>query len=404
MIDIAKVFGVFVLIVFLLRLKLDIGYILILASLTMAILYLMPIETVAHTAWLAVIDPMTYVLFFSLTLIRSFEMLLRENNALNDMTATVKQIFQNKKIVIVSMPILIGMLPSLGGAYFSAPLLEEASKDTGMSAEEKSFINHWFRHVWEPILPLYAGLLLTSGLSKVPLKDIILFNLPCAVLMLAVGFVFSMRDFETKKLQHSKIKTLTTKSMLMSFAPITFLVLIVVVLGMQIHYALIVTVLLLFVFYRSKLIDINRTLKHGFALEILILLFGVMFFKHIMDTSGAIKNISDWFLLNKLPLLPFVILLPFITGLIGGLTLTFVGSSLPLIASLTAKPDPAIISLAYYSGFIGVMLSPVHLCFVLTRQYFKADIEGVYKRLLPATGLLFAGALLQYLIFEALEF
>ena len=60
------------------------------------------------------------------------------------------------------MPMLIGMLPSLGGAYFSAPMVKEATSGIHMSQEEKAFINYWFRHPWEyhspPLSRHIAGL------------------------------------------------------------------------------------------------------------------------------------------------------------------------------------------------------------------------------------------------------
>lgn len=38
--------------------------------------------------------------------------------------------------------------------------------------------------------------------------------------------------------------------------------------------------------------------------------------------------------------------------------------------------------LAYVAGVVGVMLSPVHLCLILTIEYFEADFLCSYKPLL----------------------
>jgi hypothetical protein len=72
---------------------------------------------------------------------------------------------------------LIGMLPSLGGAYFSAPMVKEATSGIHMSQEEKAFINYWFRHPWEYILPLYPGILLASAVSNIPLYNLMKANM-----------------------------------------------------------------------------------------------------------------------------------------------------------------------------------------------------------------------------------
>ena len=88
------------------------------------------------------------------------------------------------------------MLPSLGGAYFSAPMVKEATSGLHMSREEKAFINYWFRHPWELILPLYPGILLASAVSNIPLYTLIKANLTYAILLLATGFLFAMRGIE----------------------------------------------------------------------------------------------------------------------------------------------------------------------------------------------------------------
>jgi hypothetical protein len=41
--------------------------------------------------------------------------------------------------------------------------------------------------------------------------------------------------------------------------------------------------------------------------------------------------------------------------------------------------------LAYGAGFSGVMLSPVHLCLIVTKDYFKASFKKIYMMLLPAS-------------------
>ena len=41
------------------------------------------------------------------------------------------------------------------------------------------------------------------------------------------------------------------------------------------------------------------------------------------------------------------------------------------------------ILLAYAGGLMGIMVSPVHLCLVLTKKYFGASFKGLYMRLLP---------------------
>lgn len=168
----------------------------------------------------------------------------------------------------------------------------------------------------------------------------------------------------------------------------------------ELHYALLAIILSLFFVYRYRPREIFRVTKYGFALEVIVLIIGIMLFKETREASGAVKNLSTFFLEQGIPVLPILCLLPFITGPLTGHTVGFVGNTFPLIISIGGGTSLANISLAFAAGFIGVLLSPVHLCLVLTRQYFKADLWGVYMKIIPASSVIFLAAFVEYLIFK----
>jgi integral membrane protein (TIGR00529 family) len=392
--DILKITAVFIIILILLRKKLNIGYVMLIASGVLAIFYLMSPLNVLSTIKAALSDKVTIKLAIALTLIRSFELILRENNVLSDMMNASKILLRRKKAVIVSMPMLIGLLPSVGGAYFSAPMVDESTKDMKMSQEEKAFINYWFRHPWEYILPLYPGILLASAISNIELRDLIVANTSYAVFIAITGFIFSMRGATGKFRRMEGV----SKRGLLSFVPIAAVLLLVVIFHMELHYALLMAILVLFVVYRYKLKDIFRVFRHGLSLDVIVLILGIMIFKEMMESSGAVKNLSTFLTTTGVPFVPILFLLPFLTGILTGLTVGFVGSTFPLILSIAGTTSISIITFAFASGFIGVLLSPVHICLVLTREYFKADMWGVYKRIVPAGFIVFLVAIVEYLI------
>lgn len=392
MYDILKIALVFVLMVILLRRKLVIGYVLLVSATALAVLYKMPPTEVLQTVKATLIDPVTIKLAIALTAIRAFEMVLRENNIMNEMMHASKTALKKKKAVIVSMPLLIGLLPSVGGAYFSAPMVEESTKGMNLSQEEKGFINYWYRHPWEFILPLYPGIVLASAISRIEMGKLMLANLPYAIMVFLTGFVFSMK---TAKGVYKKGSGLTAKSFL-SFIPIAVVLLLVVVFKLELHYALLACMAGLFVVYQYGFKKMYLALRHGFSVDVLTLILGTMLFKHVMDASGSVNNLSDYFTSQGIPLLPMLFALPFISGLLTGITVGFVGSTLPLVIKLAElHPDVSIVaavSFAFASGFLGVLLSPVHVCLVLTREYFNADLWGMYKRIIPASLITFATA------------
>jgi integral membrane protein (TIGR00529 family) len=392
--DLVKVSVVFALILVLLRKKLNIGIVMSIAAFTLFLLYQMSPSSIFQTFRGAVLNDVTLKLVFALSFIRMFELILREHNVLTEMMGAVKALLKNRKLVTISMPLLIGMIPSVGGAYFSAPMVAEATGDISMSPEEKGFVNYWFRHPWEYILPLYPGILLAAAISGVELHNLITANLSYAILVLITGFIFGMNSLKGSASSEKRL----SKKGLWSFAPIFMVVVFVLFFHIELQYALIALVVFLFLFYRYDVKSVYAAFRHGFALDVIILILGVMFFKEAMESSGAVKNLSTFFIEQGIPASPVLFLLPFVTGLITGITLGFVGSTFPLIIHIAGSASIAAISFAFAAGFLGVLLSPVHVCLVLTREYFKADLWGMYKMMLPACIIIFAAAVIQYML------
>lgn len=369
------------------------------ASGLIALLYGMSLGRVIGTIKTTVGDLVTIKLFFSLTIIRMLEMILREKEVLAKMTAASRDILKNRRAVIVSMPMLIGMLPSLGGAYFSAPMVDESTKGMKMSSEEKGFINYWFRHPWEFMLPLYPGILLAAALTNIELRRFMLANAPYALLVFMTGFMLSMRGMGGPFAKHKKeLSKESLKEGLFSFLPITLVLVMVIVFHIELQYTLAAAVAMLFIHYRYPIGDLWRTLKYGFAKDVIILIAGTMIFKFMMDSSGAVAQLSNYFTAQGIPVLPMLIALPFISGLLTGLTIAYVGSTFPLLISIAGGAHLNEMTLAFAAGFVGVLLSPVHLCLVLTREYFKADIAGIYRRTIPGCAVIMAAALAEYFL------
>lgn len=401
MLEIIKIGSVFITMLLLLRLKWNIGYVMLVASAILFLLYQSSPEIMFKTVVATVTDSVTIKLFFSLTLIRIIEMILREKGILKMMTETTKRLLRGRRAVIVSMPLLIGLLPSLGGAYFSAPMVEESTRDLNMSRNEKAFINYWFRHPWEFVLPLYPGILLASALSKTDLRDLILANTAFAVMVIVTGFLFSMKDRDIR-LINSGIKGKPIKGneirSLLCFLPIVITLFLVLVAHIDLHYAFLITITGLLIFYRIKTVEIGRLLRYGFTKDVVVLIFGTILFKFAMESSGAVEHLNSLFIEREIPLLPILFLLPFISGLLTGLTIGFVGSTFPLLMSMGGGLSISQLCFAFASGYAGVLVSPVHLCLVLTREYFRADLAEVYKRIMPATLLVLLSALIEFFI------
>ena len=398
--DLFKISLIFFLMLGLLRKNIGIGYVMLISSGALFLLYRMILPDIIIVARKVAFSSITVKLLLSLSLIRIFELVLREEKILIAMMNAIKSSFRSRKSVIISMPLLIGMLPSLGGAYFSAPMVEEATNDTGMSQEEKAFINYWFRHPWELILPLYPGIVFASAVSHIPLSRLAITNAVCVVTLVATGFIYGMRGVGHSLRNRNELVFRDSIRSWINFLPILVVMILVIIAGIELHYALLLVLIPIFILYGYSSQRIFAAVRYGFSWDVIVMIAGIVFFKETMEASGSVKNLGRFCIEHGIPLVPIFCLLPLLAGLLTGHTVGFVGSTFPLLVSIGGQAPPSLVSLAFASGFIGVLLSPVHLCLILTREYFMADLSGIYRKTIPASAIVFAIAIAQYFFMQ----
>ena len=221
-------------------------------------------------------------------------------------------------------------------------------------------------------------------------------------MMIVTGFLFSMRGAGSAvspgQREHEPL-TGSSRAWL-NFLPIGVVLALVIAFHIELHYALLSVLIPLFVYYRYGPARIIQVVRYGFSYEVVVMAVGIMLFKETMEVSGAVANLSDIFMKHGVPVVPVFCALPFIAGILTGHTVGFVGSTLPLLVTIAGKASLPLISLAFASGFIGVLLSPVHLCLILTREYFSAELPGIYRKTIPASLMILAVAFAQYLLVQ----
>jgi len=124
-------------------------------------------------------------------------------------------------------------------------------------------------------------------------------------------------------------------------------------------------------------------------------ILGVMVFKQVMEDAGAVQTIPPALAALGLPNLLVAFLVPFVIGLLTGTPPAAMALGVPVVAPLM---DAAQIELVaggvwmFVGCFSGILLSPLHLCLALTREYFGAGWGDLYKRIVPAVALVIAVA------------
>jgi integral membrane protein (TIGR00529 family) len=146
----------------------------------------------------------------------------------------------------------------------------------------------------------------------------------------------------------------------------------------------------------------QRALAYGFDLKIIFLLCAVMVFKSIVEASGAAESLfTEMQGVGMSPLI-ILIVLPMLIGFSTGLSSAMVGISIPLVTPFIlagGELNGPVFLLAYGAGGMGYLLSPLHLCLILSAEYFKARLISAYRYLLPLAAAVLAGLVAIYLLF-----
>ena len=397
MLDLLKTSIVLILIVLLLRRRISMAAVMPIGALLLGIIYLTPPALFFKAALNAVLAPKSLEMTLTLMLTMLMENILRTTGMLKRMVSSLSVALPDRRVVMAAMPAMIGMLPSPGGAVFSAPMVNEAAGQAPVNPEQKAMINYWYRHIWEYVSPLYPGIILAAGITGLSTQTLFVANLPFALSVVGWGAVFCFRGIGpggTEAAETGRGREFLTFITMIS--PILLALLLVVLFRVNPALSLGLAVVGLYLIQRYTLGMIIRSLKESISAKALFLVIGIMIFQELLKVTGALGGISSFFSSSGLPVTVILISIPFFAGIMTGLTVGFVGITFPLLLPLMGGqlPSAGLVALAFGAGFAGVMLSPVHLCYVLTCDYFKADIAKVYHRLLIPTILVLAAAII----------
>lgn len=391
MLTLLKLAGILAFIVVLLRFRWNLGLVLLLASAVTGWFFGQPAGSLALGVVQAAVDPLTLRLVAIVLLITFLGEILRSTLQLEGLIRSLCDLFADARWLLALMPMLIGMLPMVGGAMFSAPMVDEASRRLNVDRENRTFLNYWFRHAMEPIFPLYPSLIVAAGLMNVPVQRLTLAQWPLFLAALAGGVLFGLvgtRQVETAAVARAGRRE-TVVLFLKSVWPILLVLALSVVLEVDLILSLAVTIALMVLVERLGPRRLWETARRT-PLGIVPIIAGAMVFRGVLESSGAVEAVSVSLAELGIPLAVLVFAVPFVPGFLTGLAVAAFAIGFPIVLPLVG---PDVVGngyglLAYTGGLVGLMLTPVHLCLSLTRVYFKAEWGGIYGRMLPAAGLL----------------
>jgi uncharacterized protein len=324
----------------------------------------------------------TWEILGALYFVMCLEFQLRTSGLLAEVMAAARAHLLSDKFLLAGMPAFMGLLPSLGGAVFSAPMVENSSRRYEMTAEDKSTVNVWFRHVWEFVNPINPGLLLLSQIARLPLSTLMLGMAPFTAVAIVIGWVFCLLRLQEKpdgptaeeneSAAAVEVRRKGLHAIALTIGPILLNIFLVIAFKMPAAVAMGIVVGLMAVILKQDGDSIKKMLIHGLDRKMLWGISSVLLFQQVLLDTGALAAVVAILRSSQISVLFITAILTFVTGVLTGSSGGFVAVSMPIVAAL-APGEIAAVIVGFVVGTAGQMLSPMHLCILVTCEYFKSN-------------------------------
>jgi len=397
MFDFLKIILIVLVLLLLIKKKWDLALVLLVGSLLAAVAFRLSFKVFIKNLLGALSSGETLSLVGIILLVLYLGTLLQVKGNFKILVDSLKNLIPEPRLILALPPAFIGLLPMLGGALMSAPIVEEAAQRWKLSPPLKTFLNYWFRHIWEYCWPLYVNVILAAAILQIPIKKISAVQFPFTILAAILGLIILYKRvpfLPREKSDQNYPKSLF--NLFFSIWPILLVIILIFGFKLTMLLSMALASLLTQILVQMKFQERLRIIWKSIQLRTVFLVASVMVFKRILEVSGALNSLTKVFQPEGLSAYILLFMVPFALALLTGVNHAYVGISFPILLPIfgSGHPDMVLVLFAYVSGFVGILLSPAHLCLALTLECFRADIRETYKILVWPAVVIFVAAFL----------
>lgn len=393
------------------RMRLSVWISILIGSFILAVLFGLSPFAWAKASVIGLFDIKAFYLAFIVWSIMALSAILEKCGQTERLMEAMRGYLRSPRLGLAFFPALIGLLPMPGGAVFSAPMVKTQAAKMGLSPVDKAVVNYWYRHIWELGWPLYPGILLAASLADVPLTTLVGYTVPGVALCLLLGWVFILRpgrlkidmmdDAQVYERDFGKVFQLGLPIIIAIVGAIGF-ELLMSIFTPDADYEIGVLVALVISFgvavfqNRIPVSKLGEYLVSKHLLNMVLVIAAIFVFKGNLARAGVVEQLAG-LAGGDAAIFTAAVFLPFLVGFVAGISVAFVGATFPLLLGLVEQLGlgdhlMSYMVLGMFSGYSGVMVSPIHICFVITCQYFHVPLSKTWRRTaLPSFIILAAG-------------
>ncbi|TCO74754.1 DUF401 family protein [Marinisporobacter balticus] len=330
---------------------------------------------------------------------------------LDRMIVALEKMLRSSKATILIAPAIIGTLLVTGGALMSCPVVENLGEKLNISKDKRAAINLIFRHALYFVFPLSPTIILASELGNFNIWDFIKLQFPIALSMYIFGYIFYLRKYTEPSLEKLNIKQYLKSILEFLFyaSPILASLLGVVLFHLPFYISLVFGIILSIIinlYDKQKDAQYNisenlfKTIYKGIRPPMVIAIIGIMIFKNVVNDIHEIYIYLNSLLDKGIPLELLIIIASGMISFPLASTQPSIAILYPMILPLAPNYHIKLLyaMFIYTSGFMFYYISPLHMCQVLTLEYFGVKIKNLYNHYIYILPLIYGMMLIIYIL------
>jgi len=396
------------LLVILLRLRVKLGRSMLLSSIGLAVM----LRVTPNELWQAVVyewhnkpfSQTTGYLFITLTLLVTLVNVLgvamKETGVSQRLAPALQGLFKSRRLALMVIPMMMGMLPTPGGIMLSAPMVRDLGDQIGVDRSRSAAINFFFRHQWETVWPLFPAVPLIQSMFGISAFALISHNIAITLAGTLGGVIFLLFSGIPPRNQENRSGGRLVTNLRHFFGalwPIALVAVLYAGLNLSPAIGIMVAVVAFLTLHKVPFDRWAGIFKSGIEPDFAFLILGALLFKLNLEAGRAIPSVVQFLSEMHVPNHFLIFFLPFLVGFLTGVTMPTVAITFPFLMPFigTGQQTKMELEVLAFSGLMcGLFTTPVHLCMALSASYFEAPLMRIVVKLLGPVAFVAAGGIL----------
>ncbi len=306
--------------------------------------------------------------------------LLGKYGIIDEVIKYFSKIVSSRRITLMSIPALVGLLSVPGGAIISVPFVDKLGDKSNLSKTHKAVINLVYRHIAMHIMPYTSGFLLVASLApSISVYKLAGLNSIFIILYCIIGYFLYIRKVKNDRTSSNKASWSSLINLLIHTSPVYVAVLLNLFVGLPFYYGLLINLLIIFLLrpIKSFPIDIIKSINY----KILFALIGVYLIQGVIGKMESLTDFLTMIFSSPDTIIFGIIVISFFFGMTTGFQPTALGIVLPILTMLPLT-ESQLLFYAHFTfewSFVGYFFSPLHLCQLFTCEYLDVSTAELYK-------------------------